>query len=430
MRYPFIGLLVLVIVILLVDFWMYLQLHNVAKQSGKPLPKWLSYAGGWMMPMLFILFFTTLYFLVPIANSPRVYVWFEYGFLVFLVIYSTKLMWLAWQMGLSLNKKRKQKQFANDDEVIDNGKVPYPALSRRKFLSQIGIVIATVPAVGVMFGSIKGRFDFFTRYRKLSFPNLPAAFDGFRIIQISDSHLGSFHSNFDALQEVVDIINGHHPDIIVFTGDLVNNFHQETNGWESVFGKLKATMGCYSILGNHDYGYYSRWKSYQNKVDNFDKIVAANERLGFTLLRNQNVLLERNGQSIALAGVEYWGTSGHYPNTGNLALASQGIEDAPFKVLLTHDPDHWDAEVVGETNYDLSLAGHTHGMQFGFDFKGFTWSPAKYKFKRWDGLYQQNNQFLFVNRGLGTLSMPVRVGMSPEITLIELSRGPISTEPM
>ncbi|MFT3739661.1 MAG: metallophosphoesterase [Breznakibacter sp.] len=249
-------------------------------------------------------------------------------------------------------------------------------------------------------------------------------------MQISDAHLGSFQGDFDALQEVVRIINGHHPDLIVFTGDLVNNFHQEATGWEKIFRELKAPMGLYSILGNHDYGYYSRWDSDAERNDNFLKIVEANGRLGFTLLRNEHVLLRRNGESIALAGVEYWGTSGHFPNTGNLAQASEGIGDAGFKVLLSHDPDHWDAEVAGKTDYDLTLAGHTHGMQLGVDFKGFTWSPAKYKFKRWDGLYRQGNQFLFVNRGLGTLSMPIRVGMSPEITLIELSRGPVGTEPM
>jgi predicted MPP superfamily phosphohydrolase len=430
MRYPLIGLVVLLIFIVLVDAWLYLQLKHSAKLNGKTSPNKLTLVLLLSMPLIFIPFFGSLYFLIPNANGPSIYAWFGYGFVVFLSIYSAKVVWLTWQKMFVKPLRVPSANIARKPLVHIDDKVPYPQLSRRKFLSQMGIVISTAPVMGMVFGTLKGRYNFFTRYRKLSFTNLPSAFDGFKIIQISDIHLGSFQSDFEALQEVVDIINGHHPDLIVFTGDLVNNFHQETIGWEQIFTKLKAKHGCYSILGNHDYGYYSKWDTPLAMAQNFEKIVAANKRLGFTLLRNQNVLLERNGDSIAMAGVEYWGTGSHYPNTGDLAKASAGIENAPFKVLLTHDPDHWDAEVVGKTSYDLSLSGHTHGMQFGVDYKGFTWSPAQYKFKRWDGLYQQGNQFLFVNRGLGTLSMPVRLGMSPEITLIELSRGPIGTEPM
>jgi predicted MPP superfamily phosphohydrolase len=259
---------------------------------------------------------------------------------------------------------------------------------------------------------------------------LPLAFDGFRIVQISDLHLGSFNSNFEVMQEVVELVNNEHPDIIVFTGDLVNNFYQETIGWDKVFNQLRAKVGKYSILGNHDYGYYSKWDSEADKQQNFNLIVEANQQMGFELLRNDNIIFSRRGETIGMAGIEYWGKSGHLPNTGNLKVASMGLEKVPFKILLSHDPDHWDAEVVNKTNYDLMLAGHTHGMQFGIEYKGFRWSPAKFKFKRWDGLYKKGHQCLFVNRGLGVLGMPARVGMSPEITVIDLSRGPFGTEPM
>lgn len=430
MRYPVEGYLLLVVAVLLIDGCLYILRDRFRDTWRFSLHKLVAFFWYFVSPVVFLIAFTALFVAMPHNKMPQLYTWFGYVIVSFLMVYTLKFIWLIWSSVWYLADKRVEHKRQAVNQPLASDKVPYPKLSRRKFLSQIGIVIATAPMASMLFGAFKGRYDFYTRYRKLSFPNLPASFEGFRIVQISDVHLGSFQGNFDALREVVKIINGHHPDLIVFTGDLVNNFHQETIGWEKVFGELRAPMGCYAILGNHDYGYYSRWDSDKERNDNFNKIVAANKRLGFSLLRNENVLLHRKGETIALAGVEYWGTSGHFPNTGDLQKASNGIHDQSFKILLSHDPDHWGAEVVGKTDYDLMLAGHTHGMQLGVDFKGFTWSPAKYKFKHWDGLYRQGSQFLFVNRGLGTLSMPLRVGMSPEITLIELSRGPVSTEPM
>ncbi|MBN2166236.1 MAG: metallophosphoesterase [Marinilabiliaceae bacterium] len=428
MRFSWQGLVLLIILIIIVDGSL---LFFKDKQKGKSY-KLLDILLYILIPITFIVSFVSFYFAVPLTDSAQIYYRFGWFMIVFLILYLPKLIWGVWSfvlVGLEwIDGKDDEVDIVNQQPKIE--KIPYPKISRKKFLSQIGIILATAPAISLLFGALKGRFKFYTRYQKLSFPNLPSSFDGLRIVQISDLHLGSFNSNYETMQEVVDMINDEHPDVIVFTGDLVNNFYQETIGWEKIFSQLKAKVGKYSILGNHDYGYYTKWNSRADNVNNFSKIVESHKRLGFELLRNENVILSAGGESIAIAGVEYWGTSRKYPNTGDVEMSLSGLENIPFKVLLTHDPDHWDAEIVGKTDYDLSLSGHTHGMQFGIDYKGFRWSPAKYKFNRWDGLYKKNNQFLFVNRGLGVLGMPARVGMSPEITVIDLSRGPLGTEPM
>lgn len=304
----------------------------------------------------------------------------------------------------------------------------YPVMTRRKFSSQVGIVLASAPVVSLLMGWSKGRFNFQTRRERLTFPNLPKEFDGLRIVHISDLHLGSFNTNHHELASAIEMINAERPHIVCFTGDLVNNFAQETVGWEKVFDKLDAKIGKYSILGNHDYGDYSKWKNDDDYRANFQGIVDAHQRLGFKLLRNNAVTLTKNGESIAIAGVENWGHA-PFPQLADLKKATSAFKpETPFSILLTHDPDHWTEEVAGLAQYDLSLAGHTHGMQFGLDYKGLQWSPAKYKFKHWAGLYNLGNQFLYVNRGLGVLGLPARIGMRPEITVLELGRGPITAQ--
>lgn len=358
------------------------------------------------------------------------YIYFQNVVLLLTALYGSKVVYLLWHRfthhTIQLVKKIPASRYWT--ERMNAGK--YPVMTRRKFVSQVGIVLASAPFVSLMMGWSKGRFNFQTRYQKLSFPNLPSEFDGLKIIHISDLHLGSFNSNHQELNEAIEIINLEHPDIICFTGDLVNNFAQETQGWEKVFNRLKARLGKYSVLGNHDYGHYSKWGSEEELQANFDGIVAAHERLGFHLLRNEAVTLKKQDASLAIAGVENWGLP-PFPQHGDLKKASAAIEaETPFSILLTHDPDHWTEEVAGKSRFDLSLAGHTHGMQIGFDYMGLNWSPAKYKFKHWAGLYHHGEQYLYVNRGLGVLGLPARVGMRPEITVIELTRGPLGTEPM
>ncbi len=428
MKLTFIAFLILSIFIVVVDLLGFLIWKRETEGENNKFHKRIALLLFAVIPVFEIISYFYLTQQIRHASSPVFYLWFMAANALCLLIYLPKVAFLFYYfifMGFSvLTEALRNKKYSKEQTTIK-----YPKISRKKFVSQIGIILATAPFISVLFGMHRGRFAFFSRQQRLSFPNLPSAFDGFKIIHISDIHLGSFASNFHKLEDIVEIINNEHADVIFFTGDLVNNFQEETFGWERVFLKLKARYGKFSILGNHDYGDYTDWESTEAKKRNFQGIIDAHEKFGFKLLRDQSVSLEIEGDEIALTGVENWGHD-PFPRYGDLNVAQRGTESYPFKILLSHDPDHWDAEVIDKTKYDLTLAGHTHGMQFGIDWKGFRWSPAKYKFKRWDGLYQHNNQFLYVNRGLGFLGMPARIGMPPEITVIQLSKGTVNTEPM
>lgn len=422
MNFSWQGLLVAVVAILLIDISR-LMLLPADKDHRYQFVAWLKMGWNYLVPVTYIGLFSYYFFAIPVASSPDIYRSFGWMTISFTLLYIPRLFSLV---GLSIGAIRSGGEPLSEvKEVVtsnSSGKVPYPRMSRKKFLSQMGIIFASAPVASILFGSFKGRFNFTTRYQELSFKHLPKAFNGLRIVHISDLHLGSFKGNEAALQKAVEMINRENPHLIVFTGDLVNNFYQETLGFEPILRQLRATIGKYAILGNHDYGHYSRWRNEASRQHNFDEIVKANERLGFTLLRNQHVLLHRNDETIALAGVEYWGNPSRHGNTGDLQKASRGIESIDFKILLSHDPTHWESEVINRTDYALTLAGHTHGMQMGIDYKGLTWSPAKWKFRHWDGLYHHHDQYLFVNRGLGVLGMPTRIGMLPEITVLELRK--------
>ena len=417
-----------VIFTILIDFLLHRLIHNNSeKRIGHfafPLGSFWFYS----IPTIFIFAFSTIFASIKYAQSASIYVTFQWLLVAYLAIYIPKAVYyLAYKITHRAIKIKSKFSSKGKIKKMNDGR--YPSISRKKFLSQVGIVMASLPFVSLLFGVMKGRFAFSKRYTKLSFPNLPEAFDGIKIVQISDLHLGSLNSNYKEMEEAVRLINDEHPDLICFTGDLVNNFYEETIGWESVFSKLNARIGKFSILGNHDYGDYSKWPNNKEKEANLNNIKLAHKRLGFNLLNNQSQILESNGDKMVVTGVENWGHP-PFPQYGDLKKATKGTEEVPFKLLLSHDPDHWDAEVTSKFDHDLTLAGHTHGMQFGIEFKNFQWSPAKYKFRRWAGLYNQGNQFLYVNRGLGYLGMPARVGMPPEITIIELTRGPIGNDPM
>ncbi|MBK3519524.1 metallophosphoesterase [Carboxylicivirga marina] len=428
MKYSLGAFVGFVIFTIIIDF----LLHRLIHSDDDKRYNHFSFPFGtfwfYSIPTFFILSFSTIFAIIKTTNQAFTYVVFQWLLVSYLAIYLPKFFYyLAYKLTHKAIKVKRK--FESNGKIKKMNEGRYPSISRKKFLSQVGIVVASAPFISLLFGVIKGRFAFSKRYSKLSFPNLPEAFDGIKIVQISDLHLGSLNSNYKEMEEAVRLINDEHPDLICFTGDLVNNFYEETIGWEKVFSKLKASIGKFSILGNHDYGDYSKWPTPQDKDDNLNKIKAAHGRLGFKLLNNQNQTLEINGDKIAVTGVENWGHP-PFPQYGDLKEASKGTDDIPFKLLLSHDPDHWDAEVKTDYNYDLTLSGHTHGMQFGIEFRNFQWSPAKYKFRRWAGLYNEGNKYLYVNRGLGYLGMPARVGMPPEITIIELTRGPISSEPM
>ncbi len=428
MKLTFIGFLFIVLFIGVVDLvgiWVW---RREMKESKTNLTKWLGLFLFAIIPAIEIISYYFLTQHIREASTPYFYKWFMGANALFLLIYLPKLFFLFYYFVFlilaTIIETWKNKKYSKEQTTIR-----YPKISRKKFLSQVGIILATAPFVSLLFGMHKGRFAFFTRHQRINYPNLPSSFDGFKIIHISDIHLGSFASNYHKLEDIIDIINEEQADVIFFTGDLVNNFKEETYGWDRVFTRLKARYGKFSILGNHDYGDYSDWDSPADKQENFQGIVDAHKKFGFRLLRDQSVSIEKEGEEIAVTGVENWGQY-PFPQYGDLKKAMQGTENYPFQVLLSHDPDHWDAEVIDKTRFDLTLAGHTHGMQFGIDWKGFKWSPAKYKFNRWDGLYQHKSQYLYVNRGLGFLGMPARIGMPPEITVIQLGKGPLGTAPM
>ena len=293
------------------------------------------------------------------------------------------------------------------------------SISRLKFVNQIGLLVAALPFTALIYGMIKGGFDIRVKKTRLVLPNLPDAFNGLRIVQISDIHCGSFTSTAH-FENAAKMIEMQKPDILFFTGDLVNDLASETDDFIETFSKMKAPMGTYSSLGNHDYADYITWDSKEAKAKNLEDLKAVHAKVGWRLLLNENVALERGGEKIALIGIENWGARG-FTKYGNLKKAYEGAENYPVKILLSHDPSHWEAQVLKEyPNIDLTFAGHTHGMQFGVDLPHFKWSPVKYFYKQWSGLYEQAGQYLYVNTGLGFIGYPGRVGMLPEITVVEL----------
>lgn len=285
----------------------------------------------------------------------------------------------------------------------------------------IGLFSGFLPFFIILYGIFKTRYHFKTYTYKLKFETLPNSFDGLRIIQISDIHLGSFNFRYSILEKAIQTINDLKPNLIFFTGDLVNNYAWELRGWENVLGKLSAKIGKYSILGNHDYGDYSQWKSLTDKATNFKEIKDFYKKINFKLLLNQSEVIKINEDKIAIIGVENWGKP-PFKQYGNLQKSLKNTKNIPFQILLSHDPSHWTKEVLNKTTIALTLSGHTHGMQAGINLKNKKWSPIKYKYQHWAGLYQENNQYLHVNRGLGWLGFPGRLGMRPEITLIILSK--------
>ena len=293
-------------------------------------------------------------------------------------------------------------------------------ISRSTFLSQVGIVVAFIPFVGILYGISKGRFNFNVKFNTLYFSNLPKSFDGFRIIHISDMHIGSFLGNEAKVQQAIELINEQEADLILFTGDLVNTHASELNGFVPILKQMKARFGKFSVLGNHDYGDYFGWKSQADKEANFQNLIFKHQEIGFQLLMNKSVQLEAGGEKIGIVGIENWGKP-PFPQHGNYEQAVQSVEELPFKILLSHDPSFWDMQVMGKKDVDLTLSGHTHGFQLGIEIAGLKWSPAKIKYPRWAGMYQDKKQYLYVNRGFGYIGFPGRIGMPPEITLIQLN---------
>jgi predicted MPP superfamily phosphohydrolase len=293
-------------------------------------------------------------------------------------------------------------------------------ISRSLFLSWVGLGVGG----GILASLINGfsnKYDYHVKKLSLQFNSLPQAFKGLKVVQVSDIHSGSFN-NRDAVLKGVQKILDLKPDLILFTGDLVNNRASEMHGYMDVFNQLKAPMGVYSILGNHDYGDYEKWDSEEQRIQNLERLKQIHGELGWRLLMNEHIVFEKGEDKIAVIGIENWSAKARFPKYGKLPQAHAGTQDIPFKILMSHDPSHWDAEVRSKfPDINLMLAGHTHGMQFGVELPWLKWSPVQYVYKQWAGLYEEKDQKLYVNRGFGFIGYPGRVGILPEITLIELT---------
>ncbi|RZK20482.1 MAG: metallophosphoesterase [Hymenobacter sp.] len=298
-------------------------------------------------------------------------------------------------------------------------------LTRSEFISRLALGLGLVPLLAMLWGMVKGKTDYTVRRVVLRYPNLPASFDGFKILQISDLHTGSFGDNTEPMQRAVALINAQNADLIVMTGDLVNDRATEVEPHIPALAGIRSPHGypIFSILGNHDYGDYVQWGSLEAKRANLQRLAQNHAQIGWRLLLDESHTIRRGADELAVLGVQNWSSHPQFPKHGKLAQTHAASGNAPFKLLLSHDPSHWEAQVLDYKDIDLTLSGHTHGMQFGINLPFFKWSPVQYSYPQWAGLYEQGRQRLYVNVGLGYLGIPMRAGFLPEITVLELRRA-------
>lgn len=376
-------------------------LKNIKSSTSGNYKNWL----GWLFSIYTLLVLGTFIFLYIYPDQPRhaknYTVYFYFNALLFIDLLAKVFLSVSYLIYLFFRKRKIARTILMAGAIISLG---------------FGVIMLS--------GTLWGKRGLKITHVELRFNNLPPKFDNYKIVQLSDLHLGSFLHSTSLMNKTENYIKTIQPDLILFTGDLVNNFWEETVGWNSIFNRINANGNSYSILGNHDYGDYTIWKNEREKENNFDKIVDAHKNLGFHLLRNEHVPLILDEDTIYLAGVENWGRP-PFPQLANLNKALRNIPENAFKILMTHDPAHWDSQVKGKRNIELSLSGHTHGLQWGIKVAGIPFSLAYTIRKNWGGLYRNNNTFLYVNTGLGTVGIPWRIDMTPELTVITLKRGKV-----
>lgn len=408
------GRFVIIILVILfaIDIYAFRGLRHVAVSWNNQLKIFLTVV-YWLVPVFIaIMSYLIMSRMGEMASGTMYYRTFYTFMGVLVLFYAPKLIFSAFELGNDL---------VNGFMFLTN-KVNISAFqSKFQLLRYAGFFAALLLFVLTFYGILHGRYHYKINHRQLAFSDLPESFNNFKIIHISDWHIGSYYGRPERIDEAVARINSLKPDLILFTGDLVNNLSAEVDEFLPALKKLEAKYGKYSVLGNHDYGDYVQWKSQDERAKNLERLKQLEAEIGFNLLNNQNVPLQINGQQIVLIGVENWGLP-PFPQHGNLKKAFADTTNYPFKILMSHDPSHWDAEVRKQTDIDLTLSGHTHGMQFGFILKNLKWSPVKLKYPRWAGLYQENGQMLYVNVGIGYIGFPGRVGIRPEIAVLELVR--------
>ncbi len=404
---------------LLIDLYTFRGISTLINTSENRFRPYII-IGFWLITCFTLAWLIWFYFSMSKLSYKEIYghITFFMGF--FILFYIPKLFFIVFQFAqdvVLILTKLVEVIFPKNTYVSEK----VILISRSDFLLQVGLIIASIPFFSIIWGIWWGKYNYKVKRLNLDFNNLPSSFNGLKIVQISDLHLGSFAGNSKKLEPAIKMVNELKPDYILFTGDLVNNIASEAEEFIPLLQKLHAKYGKFSILGNHDYGEYYNWPSKSDLAENMEELFKHHKTAGFSLLRNESVLLSRNGQNLALIGVENWGLP-PFPQYGDLQKAYAPVKDADFKILLSHDPSHWDAEVRPTTNIDLTLSGHTHGMQFAFRIPGWRWSPVKFKYPRWAGLYREDKQLLYVNIGLGFIAFPGRVGTPPEISLFTLNR--------
>ena len=406
---------IIALVMLLLDFYVYQALKTVTQNSSDKA-RMLIHISYWVVSGLTLLLMMSFPYIQALQTSK---IFRNYIFAIFLGLFFAKL--IAALFFLTDDVRRgsvfvlgKVLPTTGAQFMSEGNTIP-----RSMFLSWLGLGVGST-LFGTLLYGFSNKYNYQVKRVKLAYQNLPAAFKGMKLIHISDIHSGSFQ-NKAAVNHGVDMILKENADLILFTGDLVNDRATEMQDYMDVFNRLKAPMGVFSTLGNHDYGDYVAWPTKEEKIQNLEDLKKVHKDLGWRLLMNEHVVLKRGESEIALLGIENWGAKGRFPKYGKMVEAYPGTEKIPFKILMSHDPSHWDAEV--KTKYadiDLMLAGHTHGMQFGLENPYFKWSPVQWMYRQWAGLYEDGNQKLYVNRGYGFIGYPGRVGIMPEITVIEL----------
>jgi hypothetical protein len=412
--------LVLTALFLALDYYLF-QAVRVAMRSLAPnTQRWITYV-YWALPVIAMTITIVGFYMYPAYLSYK-----TRNLLVaaVFVLYISKVIAVPFlllddlgRLGRWVISLFQKSEPTVSGELADAG----DKITRSDFLAKTAVAVTSIHAGALAWGIISGAHDYRIRRVKLPLKNLPKQFDGMKLAQLSDIHSGSFF-NKTAVKGGIEMLLNEKPDAIFFTGDLVNNEAKEVQDYMDIFSKVKAPLGVFSTLGNHDYGDYIQWDSAAAKVQNLKDLKEAHRLLGWDLLLDENRKLTVDGESIGVLGIQNWGAGG-FTKYGNLDKALQGTDDLPVKLLLSHDPSHWREQVLGKTNIDASFAGHTHGMQYGIEIGSFQWSPVQYRYKEWAGLYSENDQNLYVNRGYGYLGYPGRLGILPEITIVELVKA-------
>ncbi len=409
--------IIALVIFLLIDVYAF-QAFRVLMQDNAVRNKWIVYGIYWAISAALLAMFV---FPPSDAFQHQNRTLYNVVLVIIMGVFLAKIMIITFlfiddvRRGVALIIKAVSK---SKPEAL-TGEIQQAGITRSAFLVNAGLLLGGGFLVTMLYG-MRNRYRYHINVQNLKFASLPAAFKGFRVLQISDVHSGSFNDKVK-VQHGIDMIMAQKPDIILFTGDIVNNLAEEMDDYLDVFARLSAPMGVYSVLGNHDYGLYARL-SKEGRQANLERVKNIHQKLGWRLMMNENVILSRGQDQIALLGVENWSANPRFPKLGRLDLAYAGTEHVPFKMLMSHDPSHWDGEINQKyKDIQLTMSGHTHGMQFGIEIPGFKWSPVQYSYKQWAGLYNQDDQYLYVNRGFGFLGYPGRVGILPEITVFELS---------